>query len=132
MQEPTGTGRMEIIRRVAFETVARACSFASLAIFCIMVGFSFDPKAAFEAGGVLALAMVGVLLLKARGAATKDHRRTEMWLYLPKEHRPPEAYAQVVSAMVLQETYLVFAHWTAMIAIVLFGLALVFSVAESI
>jgi hypothetical protein len=121
---------MDIIRRIAFETVARGCGFASLAIFCIMVGLSFDPKSAFEAGGVLALAMVGVLLLKARGAATKDYRRTEMWLYLPKEHRPPEAYAQLVSASVLQETYLVFAHRTAIIAIVLLCLALAVSFAE--
>ena len=38
---------MEEIRRVAFESVMRACGFGSLAIFCVMVGLSFDPKLAF-------------------------------------------------------------------------------------
>ncbi len=80
---------MEDIRRIAFETVLRACLFASLAIFCVMVGMSFLPSAAFQAGGFLTLIMTGVLFVKALEARTKDHRRTEMWLYLSKEQRPP-------------------------------------------
>ncbi|MEY9730085.1 hypothetical protein [Bradyrhizobium yuanmingense] len=32
---------MEEMRRIAFETVLRACGFASLAIFCVMIGLSF-------------------------------------------------------------------------------------------
>ena len=39
---------MEDMRRVAFETVSRACGFGSLAIFCVMVGLSFDPAPAFR------------------------------------------------------------------------------------
>jgi hypothetical protein len=35
------------------------------------------------------MAMTLVLVLKAHEARTKDHRRTEMWLYLPRESRPP-------------------------------------------
>ena len=31
-----------------------------------------------------------------------------MWLYLEKDQRPPEAYAQWASATVLRETYLTF------------------------
>lgn len=115
---------MEELRRIAFEIVMRACGFASLAIFCIMVGFSFEPRIAFQTGGVLTLVMVGVLYFKAREARTKDYRRTEMWLYLPKELRPPQAYAQFVSATVLRETYLTFARWTALISIAMWALAL--------
>jgi hypothetical protein len=37
--------------------------------------------------------MAGILIFKAREARTKNYRKTEMWLYLPKEVRPPEAYA---------------------------------------
>ena len=32
---------MDEMRRIAYETVLRACGFASLAIFCVMIGLSF-------------------------------------------------------------------------------------------
>jgi hypothetical protein len=120
---------MEHMRRIAFETVLRACSFGSLAIFCVMVGMSFEPRAAFQAGGMLSLLMTAILMLKAYEAPRKNHRRTELWLYLPKEHRPPDPCAQRVCGAVLQETYLVFASWTAMVAAALGVLALLFSLA---
>ena len=43
------------MRRVAYETVLRACAFGSLAIFCFMVGLSFAPRIAFQTGGTLTL-----------------------------------------------------------------------------
>jgi len=116
---------MEQMRRVAFETVLRACGFASLAIFCVMIGLSFQPRMAFQSGGFLTTIMALVLIIKARNALTQDYRKTEMWLYLPKDFRPPEAYAQWASATVLRDTYLTFALWTSGIAIVLWLLALV-------
>jgi hypothetical protein len=119
---------MERMRRVAYETVMRACGFASLAIFCVMTGMSFQPKLAFQAGGFLSTLMAAILILKAHEARTKDYRHTEMWLYLSKEERPPAAYAQWASATVLRETYLTFALWTSVVAIVLWSLALLFSV----
>ena len=120
---------MENMRRVAYETVLRACGFASLAIFCVMVGMSFMPKLAFQAGGTLTTLMSGILILKAFEARTKDYRRTEMWLYLEKDERPPAAYAQWASATVLRETYLTFALWTSAFAIALWVVALLFSIA---
>ena len=123
---------MEDIRRIAFETVLRGCAFASLAIFCIMIGLSFEPRIAFKAGGFLTLLMIGVLFLKAREARTKDYRRTELWLYLTEEQRPPKAYAQYVSATVLRETYLTFAYWTALISIGMWVLAVFFSLTDMV
>ena len=41
------------MRRIAYETVLRACGFGSLAIFCVMIGLSFQPRSAFQAGGFL-------------------------------------------------------------------------------
>ena len=120
---------MEHMRRIAYETVLRACGFASLGIFCVMTGMSFDPKLAFQAGGFLTTVMAFVLVLKAREALTKDYRRTEMWLYIDKNFRPPEAYAQWASATVLRDTYLTFAMWTSLISITMWALALVFSLA---
>ena len=120
---------MEHMRHVAYETVLRACGFASLAIFCVMIGMSFMPKLAFQAGGFLTTIMSGVLILKAFEARTKDYRRTEMWLYLEKDQRPPATYAQWASATVLRETYLTFARWTAAISIAMWVLALIFALA---
>jgi hypothetical protein len=71
--------------------------------------------------------MATILILKAHEATTKDYRRTELWLYLEKDQRPPASYAQWASATVLRETYLTFALWTSLIAIVMWVLALLFS-----
>jgi hypothetical protein len=118
---------MEEIRKIAYEVVLRACGFASLAIFCVMIGLSFMPRAAFQAGGFLSMILTCVLVLKARDALTKDHRRTEMWLYLPKDNRPPATHAQRTIAGVMRETYLMFARWTAIVSIVMWTLALFFA-----
>ena len=50
---------MEHMREIAFATVLRACAFGSLAIFCVMIGLSFEPRAAFQAGGFLTTLMTG-------------------------------------------------------------------------
>ncbi|MCC6776649.1 MAG: hypothetical protein IT537_08445 [Hyphomicrobiales bacterium] len=121
---------MEHMRRVAFETVMRACGFASLAIFCVMIGMSFDARAAFQAGGFLTTIMALVLIYKAREALTKPYRRTEMWLYLSEDARPPESHAQWASSTVLRETYLIFAKWTAAIAAAMWLIALLFAIVQ--
>ena len=118
---------MEDMRRIAYEIVLRACAFGSLAIFCVMVGFSLEPRAAFQTGGFLTLLMTGILVLKAYWAPKKDYRHTEMWLYIPEERRPPKAYAQFTISTILQETYVSFARWTAIISIVMWCIALFFS-----
>jgi hypothetical protein len=119
---------MENMRRIAYEIVLRACGFGSLAIFCVMIGMSFEPTLAFRAGGFLTTLMSAILILKAYEARTKNYRKTELWLYLPKEQRPAEEHAQWASSTVLNETYLTFARWTAAIAIAMWVLALVFSI----
>jgi hypothetical protein len=120
---------MERMRRTAFQTTQRACLFGALAIFCLMVGLSDDLRLAFKAGGTMTILMAGILIYKAREARTKPYRKTEMWIYLPKELRPPEAYAQRVSATVLRETYLNFALWTSAVAVAMWAIALVLALA---
>lgn len=119
---------MEEIRRIAYDVVLRACGFGSLAIFCVMIGLSFLPRSAFQAGGFLSLIMTLILIAKAYEARTKDHRRMEMWLYLPKELRPPQAQAQQTISMVMRETYLTFARWSALISVMMLTAALLASV----
>lgn len=120
---------MEELRRIAFEIVMRACGFGSLAIFCTMIGMSFDPRLAFRTGGALTLIMVGILAFKARETATRPYRRTEMWLYVPHELRPPERLAQRIISTVMRETYLTFAYWSALVAALMWSAALVFALA---
>ena len=81
---------------------------------------------AFQSGGVLTMLMTGILFVKAHEARTKPYRRTEMWLYLPEELRPPADHAQWVSSTVLRETYLTFAQWTSAISIAMWVIALAF------
>jgi hypothetical protein len=120
---------MERMRRIAFQTVQRACLFGALAIFCLMVGLSYELRLAFKAGGTMTILMAGILIYKAREARTKPYRKTEMWLYMPKHYRPPEDYAQWASATVLRETYLNFALWTSAIAVAMWVIALVLALA---
>ena len=115
---------MEDLRRIAVEIVMRACGFGSLAIFCTMIGMSFDARLAFQTGGMLMLIMVGILAYKAHEAASKPYRRTEMWLYVPKELRPPERSAQQTISTVMRETYLTFAYRSALLAAGMLLLAL--------
>jgi len=118
---------MDPIRVIAYETVMRACGFGTLAIFCTMVGMSFNARLAFQAGAFLTMLMALILVYKAWEAPSKNHRHTELWLYLPKEQRPPEGHAQWAIATAMRETYLTFAQWTILIAIAMWVLALMFS-----
>ena len=115
---------MDKMRQVAFLSVQRACLFGALAVFCLMIGLSDEPRLAFKAGGTATVLIAAILLYKAREARRKPYRKTEMWLLLPKDSRPPEAYAQRLSATVLRETYLNFALWTSAIAVAMWIIAL--------
>lgn len=115
---------MDEMRKLAYESVQRACGFGMLAIICVMVGMSFDPVRVFQAGGVLTLMMTFILILKARYALTQNYKKTEMWLYLDKNFRPPEAYAQWAASTVLRDAYFTYAQYTAMISIVMWVIAL--------
>ena len=75
---------MERMRQVAFQTVQRACLFGALAIFCLMVGLSFELAARVQGRRHADPLMAAMLLYKAREARTKPYRKTEMWLYLPQ------------------------------------------------
>lgn len=114
---------MDRLRAVAFQTIGRAVGFAGLAIFCVMLGLSFDPLLAVRSGGILVLLLLSVLLMKARSALTADHRRTEMWLYLDSNEKPAEGYAQWAAATVLRDAYFWFARWTAGVAVLLWSAA---------
>ncbi len=89
-----------------------------------MMGMVHDPAMVFQAGGILTLIMTFFLMIRSRQALTRDYKRTEMWLLLPKDFRPPERYAQWAAATVLRDAYLTFAQYTALISIVLWTIAI--------
>jgi hypothetical protein len=115
------------MRKAAFESVSRGCGFGFLAIACVMMGMS-DPRAIFQAGGIMTMIMTFILLLKARWALTQNYKRTEMWLMLPKDFRPPERYAQWAASTVLRDAYFTFAKYTAFSSIIMWVIALIFGI----
>lgn len=121
---------LEEVRPFACEAVLRGCCLALLAIFCVMVGLSFLPRTAFQAGGFLSMGLTIVLIEKARSARTKDYRRTEVWFILPVERRPSPTVAQSTISAVMEETYLLFARWTALVCVAMWTIALIFSLID--
>ena len=118
---------MARLRYVAFISVARAVAFSGLAIFVIMVGLSYEPVLALRSGGVLLLILLAGLMLKAQLAPLVDPRRTEAWMLLDRSERPDDPAAVRVMTRALREACLWFARWTACVAALVWGLAILVS-----
>jgi flagellar biosynthesis protein FliR len=112
---------MDPVERAANLSVGRACAFASLAILCVMVGFSFQPDLSGRVGGFFALLASVVLLVKAWFAPTKPYRDTETWLILNGADRPPPETAQQLIGQTLRRIFLEYARFAAVLAIILLG-----------
>lgn len=101
---------MEKIREIAVFCVGRAVFFGAMAIGCVMISFAFSPVSAFRFGAMLTLGMAGILLWKAMAAPSQNPKRTELWLYLDEQARPPESQAKIVVANVMRDVYARFAQ----------------------
>jgi len=108
---------MEAIENAAFISIGRACGFAGLGVFCMVFGLLFDPVLAARAGGLISLSVAATLSIYAHFARTRPYKRTEVWLILREEDRPPENIAQRVIGEVLRVTYIRFARQTAVISL---------------
>lgn len=115
----------EQIERAATISVARACGFAGLGIFCFMVGTAPFIVLSFKVGGILTLLVCFVLLFKGAGARRRPYKRTETWLMLAPPDRPTGATAQQLIGGTLQTIYLTYAQYTAGLAGVLLSIAMV-------
>lgn len=102
---------MDKIRQLAYVSVGRACGFAVLAIFTIMVGLSFDPALSAKSGAVMFAIAATVLWFFARTAPHRNPRRTELWCMLDADEQPPPAIAQRVVGAALAEAYRRFTVW---------------------
>lgn len=110
----------DAVENSAMLSVARGCGFAGLAIGCAMLGFSFDPPLALKFGGFATLLTCAVLVLKAMRSHAVAYRRTETWLILPDEFRPPAPVAQIVVARARRRALIVFARVNAAFAALCF------------
>ena len=116
---------MDEIRRIAVECIGRAVMFGSLAIGCVMIGFSFNPVSTFRSGAFLTLTMALVLLWKAMTAGTRNPKHTEVWLYLDEKSRPVDGPARRVFGTIMREVYELYARIALGVAVGFFLLSLV-------
>ena len=63
--------------------------------------------------------LAGILAFRALTARTRPYKRTELWLILAKDARPPAGIAQRVIGEALRDTYTWFARQAAIISVVL-------------
>ena len=106
---------MDAVERAAYLSVGRACAFGALAIFCFVVGLSYDPNLAARAGGLLTMLMTAILVMRAASAPTRPYKTTETWLILEAAERPSAHIAQQIIGSALREAYFWYARSTAMV-----------------
>lgn len=123
---------MERIEAAAFECTARGAGFGALAITMTMLGFSFDLALAVKIGAVGFSLMAAILLFRGETAHRRDHRRSEIWLMLPKPARPQEAVAQGVIARASSKASFRFGHHAASLSLALWGVEMMLVAASVI
>ena len=111
-------GMTNPIENAAYVSVGRACGFAGLGIFCIVIGLSFDAGLAALVGSRLSIALSLVLLVLAWRAPTRNYKKTETWLILQPGDRPQANVAQRLIGRTLRTVYLWLAQQIAVVTIV--------------
>jgi len=110
--------------------IRRACAFFALAAMTVMLSLSFDLMLAFRTGAEMAALLAISLAISAWRASRRDIRHTEVYAMLRSSGLPrdrltqPDTRARI--ARVLRERLAWHAERAAVIAIVLYLLALFF------
>ncbi|MGL4636860.1 MAG: hypothetical protein ACRCWF_12830 [Beijerinckiaceae bacterium] len=97
------------IERLTTLSVARGVGFASLAVFCFMIGFAGDIVNFLRSGGIGALFIAIGLLIKARNSDARFFRKTEVWIMMSEDMRHP---AERAAQMVTDARRLVLLRWS--------------------
>lgn len=116
------------LNHVATVSVARACGFAGLAIFCFMIGMAGYPVISLKTGAVGMMLCAAVLVLKAQLSTRKYYKRTELWLLLEPAERPDTRFAQQLISTTLREVFLRFARYFAVGGFACFALAMLLQI----
>jgi hypothetical protein len=114
---------MDHIRKLAWISIARGCAFGFLANFCFSFAFINQPSFAMLSMGIGMLLMVFILVLKASRSDRLSHKRTEIWIMLSPEMRPPPEVASGVIMRARREVMLRFAYGWALASAVCLGFA---------
>ena len=115
--------------RFAYFTVTRDASFVGLAAALVMLVLSFRPPWAFDAGATVALIFSIGMLIRAFYLNERRFLRCEAWCQLRDEERPVGEHGRIWAQVELQELLLRFAKTAAGIAGILYGSALLLSLA---
>ncbi len=105
-------------------SVSRACAFASLAIFCFMIGMAGFPLIALKTGAVGMMLTAAVLLLKAQFSTRKYYKHTEVWTMMAPTERPDRRFAQQLISGALRDVYLRYARYFMRAGLVCFAIAM--------
>jgi hypothetical protein len=84
-----------------------------------MLGFAHDPQRSAQAGSLLFFTLALGLIWKAQLALRANYKKTETWIMLAPEDRPPETTAQTVLSVILRDVYLLHARYSAVAAVAL-------------
>jgi hypothetical protein len=114
---------MDHIRKLAWVSIARGCAFGFLAIFCFSFAFINRPAFALTSGGVGMLLMAFILMLKASRSDQLSHKRTEIWIMLSPDMRPPPDVASGIIMRIRRDVMLQFAYGWAVASAAAFAMA---------
>ena len=99
----------ETIERLTLISISRGVGFAALGVLCLMVGFAADFVNVLRAGGIGTLLITIVLYFKAQNTSPASYKRTEVWIMLNPDERPPE---DVAPRMVAEARRSILLRWT--------------------
>ncbi|WP_127090218.1 hypothetical protein [Aquabacter cavernae] len=115
---------MEEINRLARNTVFRACGYAAVAIAAVMAGLSYNPRLAFQMGGILCLVLALVLILKTTGLDTSEERSTERIGLQPEPLHGADSQLRRMVSTALKDAYFLFARHAAAVSGTLLAISL--------
>lgn len=122
---------MDAIEHAAYVSVGRACGFATLAVGIVFLSLSFDPALATRVAGEAAFIVTGILAIYGWLAPKRPYHRTEAWLILSDDYKPPRAVAQKLVGNALKEAAYGFARKGAVCTAFLLVASLVFQYAHA-
>lgn len=120
---------MDAIEQAAFISIGRACGFAGFGILVLLLSLSFDPALATRTAGAFALLVAGAAYVYGLRAPNRPYQKTEAWIILADDYRPPHAVAQKLMGNALRDTAFSFARKVMVCASLLLGASVVFKYA---
>ncbi|OYW61860.1 MAG: hypothetical protein B7X99_19030 [Rhizobiales bacterium 17-65-6] len=107
---------MEDIDRLARITVGRWCLYAVVGIAGVMAVLSYNPRVSFHVGGILALTLALLLVLKASTIESRPTTRRDILDFARDPGQMLEQHLRTLVTYALKEAYFSFASRACAIA----------------